>query len=184
MLNQAATAAIRILLFRAGPQDFPYSASLTRAVVAFAVLAGFLQYRLTLPDGQALVQAAAGVAVLAVVTQLLLKWRRLSNRLQQTLNSLYATSAIMTAVLLAPLASIAPHMVRIAENPELARTDPLPALPAFAVMLLSLWHFCVTAHIYRHALDAPMGVGALAALMSTVLTVLFAGTVASLAGGT
>ena len=146
------------------------------------MLAAFLQYRLTLPAPQALVHALAGVAVIALVTRGLLQWRKVPNRLQQTLNSLYLTGVVVTALLLAPLSELAPHMARLAENPELARTQPLPAGPAFAVMLLSLWHFCVSANVYRHALDAPLGAGALAALLSAILSVVLAGAIAGLAG--
>ena len=180
MLNQAATVAFRLLMFRAGPQDFPYSAALTRVVVPLAVLAAFLQYRLTLAPAPALVHALANVAILAGFTHLILQTRGLANRTQQTINSLYVVGTALTLLLLVPLGAIAPHMVRIAENPDLARNEPLPGGPAFIVIALSLWHFLASANIYRHALNARFGVGALIALISAVITVTLAGAVSRL----
>lgn len=171
MSNQAMAIALRILLFRAGPQDFPYSVAATRAIVPLTALIWILQYRLTLPMGQAIVQALASLAVLAAFSYLLLQKRKLLNRLRQTLDSLYLTDAVLTLVLLPPLSLIAPQMIRIADNPELARSDPLPALPALAVMAISLWNFLVSAHIYRNALDTHFGVGALTSLLATLVTV-------------
>lgn len=182
MFKHAALVALRIALFRAGPQDLPYAPALTRVAVPLAVLAAFLQYRLTLPAGQAVGHALAWVAALAVFTYLLLQSRGLKNRVRQTLDSLYLTSAGMTLLVLPPLSAIAPHMIRIAENPELARAEPLPPLPALAVMAVSLWNFFVTAHVYRQALNAGPAVGALVALLATVVTVSLAGAVSALAG--
>lgn len=182
MLKQAALVALRISLFRAGPQDLPYAPALTRVAVPLAVLAAFLQYRLTLPAAQAAVHALAWVAALALFTHLMLQSRGLVNRLRQTLDSLYLTSAGMTALVLAPLTALAPAMIRIGENPELARTEPLPALPAIAVMVVSLWNFLVTAHIYRHALGTGSGIGALVALLATLVSVSLASATSALFG--
>lgn len=183
MLTQAAHAAFRILLFRAGPQDFPYSAPLARALAALAVATAFVQNRLTLGDAQALVHAVASVAVVALYTRRLLVWRKLQNRLQQTLSSLYVTGALVTILLLAPLSELAPHILRIAQDPALARTEPLPPGPAFAVMLLTLWQFAVSANVYRHSLDAPPAGGILAALLGAIITMFVAGALAGLAAG-
>jgi hypothetical protein len=171
MSNQAVATALRILLFRAGPQDFPFSETLTRAIVPLTALIWFLQYRLTLPLVQAVVQAFASLAVLAAFSYVLLQKRGLLNRLRQTLDSLYLTDAMLTLVLLPPLSELAPQMVRLADNPDLARTEALPALPALAVTFVSMWNFAVTAHIYRHALNTHLGIGALVALLSTLVTV-------------
>ena len=171
MSNQALATVLRILLFRAGPQDFPYSVATTRAIVPLTVLVWSLQYRLTLPIAQAIVQALASLAVLAAFSYVLLQKRGLLNRLRQTLDSLYLSDALLTLLLLPPLSLIAPQMIRIADNPELARSEPLPALPALAVMTVSLWNFLVSAHIYRHALNTHFGVGALTSLLATLVTV-------------
>lgn len=182
MLSSNAAIVLRIMLFRAGPQDLPYSAALTRLVVPATIAALFLQYRLTLPTLQAAVHALAAVAVVAAYTHLLLQARGLLNRLQQTLNSLYITGSAMTLLLLPMLSALAPHMLRIAENPELARSEPLPGIPALAVVALSVWNFLISAHIYRHALDTRFGVGALVALLGVIVTISIAGALSALVG--
>jgi hypothetical protein len=171
MFNQAATVALRILLFRAGPQDFPYAPALTRAIVPATAAAWFLQYGLSLPPAAAAIHAFASIGAMAGFTFLLLQSRGFVARMRQTLDSLLLCDAALTLLILLPLSALAPHMVRIAENPELARTEPLPAVPAVLVMAVSLWNFFVSAHIYRHALNVSFGMGSLAALFAAIVTV-------------
>ena len=180
LLNQAAGTALRIARFRAGPQDMPYAAALTRVTVPFGVLAAFLQYRLTLATLPAVAHALAWVAALALFTHVLLQARGLANRFRQTLDSLLLVDSAMTVLMLPALAALAPQMVRLAGNPELARTESLPALPLLAVLAVSLWNFLITAHVYRHALNASPGIGALVALLATLVTVSLAGAVGAI----
>lgn len=182
MLTQAAAVALRIALFRAGPQDLPFAPQLTRATVPLAVAAAFLHYRLTRPEIAAVVHALAWVAALALFTHLVLQSRGLVNRFRQTFDSLLLVDSAMTVLMLPALAALAPHMARIAENPEAQQTVPLPALPLLAVLVMSLWNFLVSAHIYRNALDAPPGVGALVALLGVIVTVSLAGAVGAMIG--
>lgn len=180
MLNQAAAVALRIALFRAGPQDMPYAPALTRMTVPIALLAAFLQYRLTLPTLPALAHALAWVAAVALFTHVLLQARGLVNRFRQTLDSLLLVDSAMTVLMLPALAALAPHMARLAANPDAARDVNLPALPALAVLVVSLWNFLVTANVYRHALTASPAVGALIALLATLVTVSLAGAAGAL----
>jgi hypothetical protein len=126
------------------------------------------------------VHALAWVAALAMFTYVLLQSRGLLNRFRQTLDSLLLIDAGMTLVMLPALAAIAPQMVKVADNPELARGETLPALPALTVLAVSLWNFMVTAHIYRHALDASPALGALMALLATIVSVSMAGALGAL----
>lgn len=182
LLQQAAVVAARISIFRAGPQDLPYAPALTQLTLPVVVVAAFLQYRLTLPDLQAVVHALAWVAALSLFTFALLQSRGLVNRLRQTLDSLFLTSAGMGLLVLAPFSAIAPHLLRIADNPELTRTEPVPPLPALAFIAVSLWNFMVSAHIYRHALNTHPAVGALVALLAVIVTGSLAGAVSALVG--
>lgn len=174
MLAQAVTVTWRILLFRAGPQDLPYSLALTQRVVPIALLAEFAQYRLTLGTGAAVLHALVSVAAMTGFIFMLLQMRGLLSRLQQTVNALFITGSALTLLLLPPLSAITPHMLKIAQNPDLARSEPLPALPALLVMVLTLWGFMVAAHIFRHALNANLAVGAAIALLTALVTVSFA----------
>jgi hypothetical protein len=174
MLNQVAVVTLRILLFRAGPQDLPYSSALTQIIAPLYVLAEFAQYRLTLATGPAIVHALVSVAATVGFIFLVLQTRGLLSRLQQTANAIFVTGSALTVVLLPPLSAITPHMLKIAQNPDLARSEPLPALPALLVMALTLWGFMVVAHIFRHALNANLAVGAAVALLAALVTVSFA----------
>jgi hypothetical protein len=182
MFNQAATVALRILLFRAGPQDFPYASALTRVVVPLTAFVWFLQYGLTLPPLAAGVHTFASIGALAAFTYILLQARGLLNRLRQTLDCLFLTDAMLTVLLLPPLSALAPYMVRMAEHQDLAKTEPIPALPALAVATVSLWNFLVSAHIYRHALGTHFGVGSLIALLAAFVTVSVASAVGAVMG--
>jgi hypothetical protein len=181
LLNQAAGTALRIARFRAGPQDMPYAPELTRFTVPFAIIAAFLQYRLTLPTLPALAHALAWVAALGLFTHVILQSRGLANRFRQTFDSLLLVDSSMTVLMLPALAVLAPQMARFAANPELARTETLPGLPALAVLIVSLWNFLITAHVYRHALNASPAIGALMALLGTLVTISLAGAVGALA---
>lgn len=174
MLTQIAATIWRILLLRAGPQDLPYSRALTQWVVAAALLAEFAQYRLTLAAGSAIVHSLVSIAALAGFIFLLLQIRGLASRTQQTVNALFASGSALTVLLLPPLWAITPQMLRIAQDPELARSETLPALPALLVMAFTLWNFMVAAHIFRHALNASFAVGAAIALLAALVTVSFA----------
>lgn len=182
MFQQAATVALRIALFRAGPQDFPHSPALTQVIVPLAVVASFLQFRLTLPFGQAALQSIAWVAAIAGFTWSLLRARGTANRLRQTLDSLLLIAAAMTLLMLAPLAALAPHVLRIAADPKLAETEVLPTLPLLAVVAMSFWNFLATANIYRHALDARPAIGVLVAALAGLVTVSFSRALAAVAG--
>jgi hypothetical protein len=182
MFQQAALVALRIALFRAGPQDFPHSATLTQVIVPFALVAAFLQFRLTLPAGQAALQAAAWVVAIAGFTWVVLQSRGLVNRFRQTLDSLLLIAAASTLLAIGPLSALVPHLLRVAQNPASAETQPIPLLPVLMVLVVSLWNFFVTAHIYRHALDARPAMGALAALLAGLVTVAFSRMLAELGG--
>lgn len=170
IFNQAAVVALRIALFRAGPQDLPYAPALTAVTVPLVTLGAFLQYRLTVPGPAAMVHAVAWVAAIALFTFALLQSRGLMNRFRQTLDSVLLIEMGMTVLMLPALAAIAPQMMKIAQNPDLARSDPLPALPALAVLGLLMWNLMVSAHIYRQALDSSPAVGLLMALLAAVVS--------------
>lgn len=180
MLNELARITLKLLQFRAGPQDFPYSMPMTRAVAFAAFVVSYLQYRLTLPPLVAAVHAAVTLGVMAMLTWQLLGWRKLGNRTLQTISSLFATGTALTVLLLPLLAVIAPQMVRLAENPDRAATEALPALPMLGVMVLSFWNLAVSAHIYRNALNLHFVVGLAVSLLVALVSVSVAGTISGL----
>ena len=153
MLANAVRITLRLMMFRSGPQDFPYSNQATQIVAPLAVLANFLQFRFTLPPTPALVQAVVSLATLVCAVMLLLQMRNLFNRAQQTCNALFATNCAFTLLLIPVLMPIAPVLQEIAANPDAMEQAQIPGVPMLMMFGLSIWNLGVTAHILRHALD-------------------------------
>ncbi|MBL6750656.1 MAG: hypothetical protein ISP90_09040 [Nevskia sp.] len=181
MFTQALSITFRILGFRAGPEDFPYDASarLTYACVALGVLASAALAALELTVPGALLLGVATVGALGLYTRVVLRARKLENRIQQTFNALLATSSMLSLALIFPLQQMLPALNVFAErlktHPELLQ-DPnsAPLLPMHLVLLamvLLVWQFAVTAHILRRAANLRMAGGIFLALLC-VLTVL------------
>ena len=175
MFLQALNAALRILAFRAGPQDFPYSPQLSQAIVPLAVTANYLVFMQVLPAVMSLAMAAGAVGGLALIMRGLLRARGLEARLNQSLNAMLLCSALLTALLALPFAEVAPLIHKVAQNPELLN-DPeaLRASPGatFAMNLLNIWNFAVSVFILRQATNAGLGLGLLFAIL-TALAVAF-----------
>ena len=167
MPNQALAVALRILLFRAGPQDFPHAPQLVAVLPAAAVAAYFALFAVALPLGVSLLLSVLSVGALALVTHSLLSARRMANRFQQTYHALLATGIVLTLASIPPMAALAPALKQIAANPELLQQPGAVQTPAAASLLLNLlnlWNLAVYAHIFRHAAETRLGVGVLIAL--------------------
>lgn len=175
MPMQAFRATLNILLFRAGPQDFPYTQdpALSRACIALAVLASALFFGLSLPPLAALATGAIAVAGVALFTRVLLRLRRLENRYAQTLNALLAVGAVLLFVMRLPASELMPQMqayiAQVQQNPDLAnQPDSIPKFPAGPALfadLLSIWFVAVSGHVFRHAANLGFVGGALIALL-------------------
>jgi hypothetical protein len=178
MFAQLLNTTLRILLFRAGPQDFPYDPgrNLTIICVLFAVATNTLAISLILPLGGAFAAAAMNIALLAVFTRVSLSLRKLDSRFQQTFNSLLLTNGALTLVMLPFFAQVAPAWLALSdlirENPDLANhPDQWPPMPVLAInimLLLSLWQFAVLCRIFLQA----AGAGVMVALMGMMFLVL------------
>ncbi|TXH04518.1 MAG: hypothetical protein E6R07_07585 [Nevskiaceae bacterium] len=169
MFAQALNVTLRILVLRAGPQDFPFGAGLTPVLVLLAAAANTAVFSRVLPLPMALGIALAMVLAMAVVTRSILRARKLDNRFAQTFDALMATGAVLTLALLPPFAQIAPQLLDLAKHPE-ALADPekvqMPGLPVFVMNLLNFWSFAVTAHIFRHAANVQLWVGLFIAFLA------------------
>jgi hypothetical protein len=190
MFLQALNVALRILLFRAGPQDLPYSPQLTQVIAPLTVAANYLVFAQVLPALMSLAMAAAAVGGLALVVRGLLKARNLENRYLQAIHALWLCSAILTAALAIPFTEFAPVLLEMAQKPELLE-DPgalqVPQGAALLMNLLNIWNFAVTVYILRSAADAGIGLSLLfavfAALVVAFLVVVCGSVVGALAGG-
>jgi hypothetical protein len=200
MLPHAFWISLRLLAFRAGPEDFPYDASnrVSLACIAFAVLVnaaltavagemGVLMKALTEtpPLWADIVLGAVSVAAMGLFTRLALRARQLESRFQQTYNALLATSSMLSLLMVLPIRQLLPFLPvaqelskKVTANPDLVN-DPtvMSALPGwtllFSLMIPALlaWQFAVTAFIYRRAANTRAGGGVFIALLC-VLTVM------------
>lgn len=185
MLASLFSATLRILFFRAGPQDFPYDPRLIAPLVALAGLANGLMFMQVLPIGAALVMAIAMVAGMSLATRVILRTRQLDARYHQTFAALLATNAALTFLLVPFFSQIAPMLRELASHPEILEHPEgvkLPSGVAFIMNALNLWSFAVTASIFRHAANVSMALGLLIALLIAVGLLFFVAFAGSFAG--
>ncbi|QHS10110.1 hypothetical protein [Sinimarinibacterium sp. NLF-5-8] len=182
-------ASLRILGFRAGPQDFPFDERLTTPLVAFAVMANSVIFVQVLPLATSLAMAAAMVAATALMTRSILNARQLGARFTQTFHALLATSALLMLMLAPLFAQMVPVLREVQADPSLLEHPESLKMPqgvAFLMNLINFWSFVVTAHIFRHAANIRMWGALLVALLVAVVSlfaVMFAGSIAGMVFG-
>lgn len=158
MLASVSSATLKILLFRAGPEEFPYDPgrNLTLACLGFGVLANAALLLFLMPPLAALFGGIANVGFLALFTRLTLAARKLDNRFQQTFNALVVSGAVLTLLMVPFFAKLAPVLAQIAEllakNPELAKHPEKlptpPSMPIMVLMMLGTWQIAVISRIF------------------------------------
>jgi hypothetical protein len=184
MFASFASATVRILFFRAGPQDLPFEPRLTPPLAAIAAVVNGLMFAQVLPLPTAILMAMAIVAGFGVVTRALLRARQLDSRFHQTFAAVLATNAVLTLVLLPFFMQMAPMLRTLADNPALLEHPEQVKLPegiAFVMNVLNLWSFAVTASIYRHAANVSFALGMLLALVIAIVLLFFVAFTGSLA---
>lgn len=145
---------IDICFLRAAPQDLPVSRSVMLGALVVYATAGVLGVLDVLTLENAIVAAAVDTLLLAAVTHLVLQWRRLENRLAQTLTALAGCGALLSL-----LAWGAAGLVREAFQPEWI----------WAVFLV--WYTLVFGHILRHALSITLAAGVAASLLYLIFSI-------------
>lgn len=189
MFSQALMVSLRILAFRAGPQDFPYSPQLTQVIAPLAVAANYLVFSQVLPVAMSLAMALTAVAGIALVTRGLLRARQVEARFNQTFNALLATTTLLTLLLIPAFAQLAPKLQELAQNPALMNNPEALQLPqgaAFLMNLLNVWNFAVSTSIFRQAANARLGLGllfAVCAALSVAFLVIVSGSFAAVLFG-
>lgn len=186
MLTSVASVTLRILLFRAGPQDLPYAPTLSRLLIPFALVVNYALASITLPAGLAAISSAVAVFGLSVATRSLLRMRGLENRYLQTFHGLLLTSTLIALAFIAPMAQLMPEILKVAQNPQLLEQNPqalnLPAGPILLFDGLLLWNFAVTTNIYRQAADLKLVVAVLVSMMISISLLMFVGFATSVLG--
>ncbi len=184
MFNQVLSVTVRLLFFKAGPQDFPYAPQIGRIIMPLAFVANYLVFSQVLPTAMAVVMGLAMIAGVAVATRGILRMRKLEERFQQTFHALLATSFAFTCALIIPFSQIAPILLDYTSDPEALASGvapELPAGPAFVINLLNFWNLAVSAHIYRHAANVNIWIGVLVAFLvaaAILFVVVFTGSFA------
>jgi hypothetical protein len=145
---------VDICLLRAAPQDLPVSRGAMLGALAAYAAAGVLGVLDVLAFENAVAAAVVDTLLLAAVTRLVLQWRRLENRLAQTLTALAGCGALLSL-----LAWGAAGLVREAFRPEWV----------WAVFLV--WYTLVFGHILRHALSITLAAGIAASLLYLVFSI-------------
>lgn len=159
-----------ICRLKRGPQDLPYAPHLLVAllVVDLALDIGFAAFQGR--AGDVAWRSLAGTAVSLGLLYALLQSRGFGSRFVQT-----ATAAVGTGVLVTALAL--PLLLAIGEPPatpqQLTGTQ---ILLTWALLALLVWKLLIDANILRHALELPLPVTLLIALVWIILVrLMFAG---------
>ena len=148
-----------LMLFKRGPQDLPYSPAILAGtcVVAFALDAYVAaQFQLA---GNAVPRVAFSLAALLALPWVALKLAKLDERYAQTATALVATSALFTLLTL-------PVLIGVGKLPSDPKDLTLgQALLGWVSLVLVAWQLAVRGHILRHALNLPMRLGVLIAVV-------------------
>lgn len=181
MFAHALRVTLALLLFRGGPQDFPYSVPLSRAAAAIAVSSSLLLMAPLAPLPMALAAALGGAGGLAFFTRSLLRARRLENRLAQTLGAQYLAGALFAFAMWLPFQAMAPSFLALMQDPEAMEklrlgTPPAVEAPAWAALLSDLlffWSIAVSVRINRLAADLSMTASVLLTLVGLFVMLSF-----------
>jgi len=152
---------LQLVLLRNRPQDFPWSPLLLALVMAAHALLGIVLFSFRLPLPDALGAGIAGSALLAVMTVSLLAVNRLLARAVQVLTALAGADVVLGVAAL-------PITVWLHGDLEGGAASGLPGL---LYLVLLGWNLAVAGHVLRHALDAPLPLGLVIALVFYVLSV-------------
>jgi hypothetical protein len=161
MFTQALVTTLRILVFRAGPEDFPYDAShrLSLACLGFALVATTLFFSMQAAPAVAIVGALLNIGMLALTLRTTLAARKLLNRFQQAFNALLTTTSLLTVTMLPFFVQVLPAYQALADkltkHPELAQQPdqlaPIISSAAgsfLAMMALGLWQLLVVGYVF------------------------------------
>lgn len=185
MFSIVASTTLNLLLFRAGPEDFPYVPALTRVLVPLAALINYALLVQALPPLLAMAMALAVVMATGLATRTLLRIRGVEARFMQTFHSLLMVNSVLTMALWLPFSEIAPQLQELSKNPEAMEAGAQLKVSGWAALMmnaLNIWNFVVNAHIFRRSANFGFGGGLLVAMlvaMAVLMFVLFFATFAS-----
>lgn len=163
-MYELMTLFFRIAIFKQGPQDVPASPIVLRLMLPLYI---GLNYVILWLNGSATpwLQIAADFAMMAAFTWPLLYFSAKPARFPQTFSAMVGTDCILSFLALPAIASL------YSQPNELAYV---------AMLVLMVWHWVISAHILRNALDRSWFFGLGLALLyimlsSQVMAALFPG---------
>ena len=152
-----------IAILRKGPQDVPATPWLLRLILPVYVTVNVLILLLNSDLSTALQQIAVDFLLITGFSWPLLYFAGKPARFRQTLCALLGTDTVISFFAIPAVASL---------------NTQANELAFFAMLVLMVWHWLVTGHIFRHALDRPLFFGLGLALLyilisSQVMALLF-----------
>ena len=133
-----------ICLLKKGPQDIPGSNTVLSLVMPVYVIINFLILILASDISIALLQVTTESILILTLSWIILFFFKKSPRYSQTVCALVGTDAVISFFAL-PVMSIL-----LGQGSQFA---------FFALIVLMIWHWAVTGHIFRMALDKPLSFG-------------------------
>lgn len=154
-MYQLILVFLRITAFQLGPQDVPASPMMLRLLLPIYVAVNFLILLINGGGDSALLQIGVDLAMMCGFVWPLLYFAGKKARFPQTLNAMLGTDAMISLAAIPAAASLQ------AEPNELAY---------LAMIALKLWHWLVSGHILRNALDRSWFFGLGLALLYVMLS--------------
>jgi hypothetical protein len=133
-----------IVVLRLGPQDLPAGNRVVLACLGLYALVTGVSLADSGRDIHPLVLLTIAMGVPLAMSWIVLNWRGLAARFEQTVSALFGSSAVLS-ILTLPL--------------NLVSGDQPPTLLAFVLLVVFFWSFAVDAHIWRHALNVAYSTG-------------------------
>lgn len=149
---------IEICVFRAGPQELPYSAHLLGVCLALSAVLSFLGAQQLRPGDPIALEVAVVTGFTAAFVYGLLSIQRLQSRFMQTATAVFGSNVVLALPVFVLSMPVAEH------GPE----DAGAAL--LGLLALVIWHVGILGHIFRHALSSSLGLGVLIAIVYYLLS--------------
>ncbi|MGR8948095.1 MAG: hypothetical protein ACU84Q_08625 [Gammaproteobacteria bacterium] len=146
-------------LLKKNPQQSPNSTFLLRLLVLSNIAINFLINVATTPFPVALILAVLAIILVYGFTSTLLWTLKYSARARQTLTSIFGTDLIIAG----PAIGLRYWLQWLQESGQQSEIAILLWVVVF------IWNLIVTAHIFRHAIDKPFGIGVIAAIGYSVI---------------
>ncbi len=154
-MYELALLFFQMATFQKGPQDVPASSFVLKLLLPFYVAINFLILYLNDAASTALLQILTDFTLMMLFCWPLLYFAGKTARFPQTLAAMIGTDIIVNFFALPAIATLNAHANDFAY---------------FTMLILVLWHWLISGHILRHALDRPLFFGLALALLYIMLS--------------